>query len=117
MFSDHDPIYIYIDNLGGWNVDTRYITADLRQWIEAHFESLFDRQFPVLTVPDVLNAHSEFFSMFLLHVTLTKNPRNPTVVLTYYDMHETYPIRGHLTQGVPTTCDAILDDFRGGAPS
>jgi hypothetical protein len=116
-FTDHSPVYIYIDNLGGWNIDTQFITSDLRRWMEDSFQELFDRHFPILTVQDILEAKDEVHALFLLHVTLTKDTTHPEIVVTYYDQQRRYAIPGMIRGGQPLRRDDILDDFSGGTPS
>jgi hypothetical protein len=116
-FDSHIPVYVYIDNLGGWNVDTRYLTAELRGWLDEQFERLFNLHFPRLYVYHVLQAQHEFYAMHLLHVTLTKDTKNPSLVLTYYDKTASLAIPGRMSHGTMTDCDAILDDFNGNYPS
>ena len=113
IFDNHDPIYIFIDNLGGWNVDTRYLSTELRAWLEESFNELFNRQFPQLYAYQVLQAQHEFYAMHLLHVTVTKDTRSPSIVLAYYDMQMTRSIPGSMRRCIPVDCDTILDDFRG----
>jgi hypothetical protein len=89
----------------------------LRQWLDKQFEILFNLHFPELYVYHVLQAQHEFYAMHLLHVTLTKNARHPSIVLTYYDRKAYYSIPSRMYRGAETDCDSILDDFNGDVSS
>jgi hypothetical protein len=111
-FSDHPPLYVFHDNHGGWNVDTRFLTPKLRNWIEDTFNSVFDDRFPELFVDSITNRdEDEILSIFILHVTLEPDVSNPRVVLRYYDDIREYPIPGRITTGYTLHRDQILDEI------
>lgn len=116
-FDNYPPVYVYIDTLGGWNVDTRYLAPELRTWLETSFETLFNQQFPELYPHHIVRAQREFYDMLLLHVVMIVDAGAPTIVLTYYDKQLFYAVPGRLSKGQLTNCDSILDDFIGGSMS
>lgn len=111
-FTDHPPIYVHLDNHGGWNVDTRLASVELREWICDSFQRLFEQRFPELYVRDLTGAFSDdILGMFVLHVTLIPDARQPRLVLRYYDQEEVYDIPGRITNGHTLNLDQILDEL------
>lgn len=111
-FTNHPPVYIYLDNHGGWNVDTRLATAGLREWIYQSFQNLFEQRFPELYVHNLTGAYDdEILGIFVLHVTLIPDAQNPRIKLRYYDSEETFNVPGRITNGHSLHLDQILDEL------
>lgn len=117
-FDTHPPLYVFWDNDGRWNVDTRYITTELRTWLEENFEMLFNVYHPELFADEVVKpTEDDLYGLFLLHVVITNDVEKPAVILTYSDHSVYYEIPATRTRFMRTDCDAILDDFRRGSTS
>ena len=111
-FDNHPPLYVYWDSDGWWNVDTRYVTAELREYIEENFNDLFNLFHPDFSVSDIQLTEDELYGLFLLHVVITNDHDRPELILSYNDHRVAFQIPAKRIGIERTNCDAILDDFR-----
>lgn len=111
-FDNHPPLYVYWDSDGQWNVDTRYLTVELRGSIEQSFDALFNLYHPDFSPSDTELTRDDLYGLFLLHVVVTNDHDQPVLILSYNDHQVLYDIPANRIGIERTTCDGILDDFR-----
>lgn len=92
------PIYLFIDNHSSLNVDTRYLTSNLRNAVADMFESMFNEHFSVLTVQKILEAADDPRAILTQYAQLTQETEQPGILVRYYDLTRTYQLNARRTR-------------------
>jgi hypothetical protein len=105
------PLYVYIDNARGWNIDTLWTVPALRDQINKMFESVYTAHFDVLTTQKILDAAKHADAIKTLCAQLKGPAAHPLISVRYYDLEVTYPIPGKRIKISKIHRDDILDDI------
>lgn len=110
-FANFPSLYVHVDTMGEWNVDTRFVAKELRVIIEAMFTKLYNEHFEPLTLPKLLEAARYPEAMRMQYAQLRWNEGNATIVMRYGDKKECYVIPADFIDELPIGVEDIPKDI------
>lgn len=105
-----EPLYVHMDNMGTFNVDTRYVLPPLKRWISERLEAMRTATYAILT--DQEKEAYDIVALYTADVVLTfRNNCTPVIQLEFDDNIECLTLHGSLDRMHIIYADEVADDF------